>query len=62
VREFARGAVLVDPTDADAIAAGLNEAMTRRPELAREARKAASGYEWSGVAEMTVDVYREAAA
>jgi len=62
VREFARGAVLVDPFDADAIAAGLNEAMTRRPELAREAREAASSYDWARVAEMTLDVYREAAA
>jgi glycosyltransferase involved in cell wall biosynthesis len=62
VREFARGAVLVDPSDADAIAAGLNEAMTRRTELAREAREAALGYDWSRVAELTLDVYREAAA
>ena len=62
VREFAHGAVLVDPSDADAIAAGLNEAMTRQPELTREARRAASDYDWARVARETLAVYREAAA
>src|SRR4051794_289735 len=62
VREFARGAVLVDPSDPNAIAAGLNEALARRPELAREAREGAAGYDWGRVARKTLDVYREAAA
>jgi glycosyltransferase involved in cell wall biosynthesis len=62
VREFARGAVFVDPRDPDAIAAGLQEALARRTELAAEGRAAASAYGWERMASETVAVYRQAAA
>jgi glycosyltransferase involved in cell wall biosynthesis len=62
VREFARGAVLVDPRDPNAIASGLKEALARRTELAREGRAAATAYDWQRVASETIAVYREAAA
>src|SRR5204862_2422716 len=38
INEFARGVVAVDPRDADAIAVGLGDAITRRDELGREGR------------------------
>jgi glycosyltransferase involved in cell wall biosynthesis len=61
IREFARGVVKVDPRDADAIAAGLGEALARRDELGREGREAAAAYDWGRVARETIDVYREVA-
>jgi glycosyltransferase involved in cell wall biosynthesis len=62
IHEFARGVVTVDPRDADAIAAGLNEALARGDELGREGREAAAAYDWGRVARETIDVYREVAA
>ena len=61
IHEFARGVVTVDPRDADAIAAGLCEALARREELGREGRRAAAAYDWGRVARETSDVYREVA-
>jgi glycosyltransferase involved in cell wall biosynthesis len=62
IREFGRGVVRVDPRDPDAIAAGLNDALARRNELALEGRRAAAAYSWGRVARETAAVYREAAA
>ena len=60
--EVANGAaVLVDPADPAAIAAGLEEAIGRREELSRLGRERAAVYSWDRVAEQTVDVYREVA-
>jgi glycosyltransferase involved in cell wall biosynthesis len=53
-------AVLVDPTDVEAISqglAGLLESPERRQELAQLGIERASRYRWSGVAERTVQVY-----
>jgi glycosyltransferase involved in cell wall biosynthesis len=61
IREFARGVVKVDPRNADAIAAGLGEALARGDELGREGRIAAADYDWGRVARETIDVYREVA-
>jgi len=61
IHEFARGVVTVDPCDADAIAAGLSEALARGDELGREGREAAAAYDWGRVARETIDVYREVA-
>ncbi len=55
-------AVLVDPLDADAIAAGLTEAVERRAELRRLGLERARAFDWRQVARATVEVYREAAA
>ena len=61
--EIAGGAaVLVDPRDARAIAAGLEEAVARRDELRARGLERAQAFSWSEVARRTVDVYREAAA
>ena len=50
--EVADGAaVLVDPADPASIAAGLEEAIGRREELARLGRERAAGYSWDRVAE-----------
>ena len=60
--EVADGAaVLVDPTDPGAIAAGLEEAIGRREELSRLGRERAARYSWEQVAEQTLEVYREVA-
>jgi alpha-1,3-rhamnosyl/mannosyltransferase len=61
IKEFARGVVAVDPNSAEAIAAGLGEAITRRDELGREGREAASAHDWGRAARETVAVYREVA-
>jgi glycosyltransferase involved in cell wall biosynthesis len=61
IHEFARGVVTVDPRDADAIAAGLSEALARGDELGREGREAAAAYDWGRVARETIGVYREVA-
>jgi glycosyltransferase involved in cell wall biosynthesis len=55
-------AVLVDPSDPDAIAAGLAEAIDRREELRALGLERAQAFSWDAVARATVDVYREAAA
>ena len=55
-------AVLVDPLDPDAIAAGLHEAIDRREELRPLGLARARGFDWHRVARETVAVYREAAA
>jgi glycosyltransferase involved in cell wall biosynthesis len=54
-------AVLVDPLDPDAIAAGLTEALDRRDELRARGLERARLFDWREVARETVDVYREAA-
>jgi glycosyltransferase involved in cell wall biosynthesis len=55
-------AVLVDPLDPDAIAAGLAEAVDRRDELRAQGLERASAFSWTDAAHATVEVYREAAA
>jgi glycosyltransferase involved in cell wall biosynthesis len=59
VREFGRGVITVDPSDPDAIAAGLIEALDKREELGEQGRQAAAAYGWRRVARETVGVYRE---
>jgi glycosyltransferase involved in cell wall biosynthesis len=57
IREFAHGAIMVDPTDADAIAAALEQATRETvPPLAHVRR-----YEWKQAAAETLAVYREVA-
>ena len=53
-------AVLVDPLDPDAIAAGLAEAVDRRDELRAQGLERARAFSWADAAHATVDVYREA--
>ena len=61
--EIADGAaVLVDPLDPDAIAAGLEEAVRRREELGAAGRERAAAFTWRHTAKATLAVYREAAA
>jgi glycosyltransferase involved in cell wall biosynthesis len=61
--EVAGGAaVLVDPLDPGAIAAGIEEAAARRKELARAGLERARDFRWEDVARRTANVYREAAA
>jgi glycosyltransferase involved in cell wall biosynthesis len=60
--EVAGGAaVLVDPFDPDAIAAGLAEAADRRDELRARGLERAARFSWAEAARATVEVYREAA-
>jgi glycosyltransferase involved in cell wall biosynthesis len=60
--EVADGAaVLVDPRDGDAIAAGIREAIRRRDELAALGPKRARAFSWQASAEATAAVYRELA-
>jgi glycosyltransferase involved in cell wall biosynthesis len=60
--EVAGGAaVLVDPLDPEAIAAGLAEAIDRREELRARGLERAQAFDWQRVARATVEVYREAA-
>jgi glycosyltransferase involved in cell wall biosynthesis len=54
-------AVLVDPLDPEAIAAGLAEAVDRADELRALGLKRARAFDWREVARATVEVYREAA-
>ena len=61
--EVAGGAaVLVDPTDAASIAAGIADAAARRDELRALGLERARAFTWDDVARRTVDVYREASA
>jgi alpha-1,3-rhamnosyl/mannosyltransferase len=60
--EVAGGAaVLVDPLDPAAIAAGIEEATARREELVRLGLARARTFDWDACARRTVEVYREAA-
>jgi glycosyltransferase involved in cell wall biosynthesis len=60
--EVANGAaVLVDPTDADAIASGITEAISRRAELGPLGPPRAAAFSWRSAAEATAAVYRELA-
>jgi alpha-1,3-rhamnosyl/mannosyltransferase len=59
--EVAGGAaVLVDPLDPDSIAAGLEEAASRRAELVPLGLERARAFTWADATAATVDVYREA--
>ena len=61
--EVAGGAaVLVDPLDPSSIAAGIEEAVTRRDGLARAGLERSKGFSWTETARRTAEVYREAAA
>jgi glycosyltransferase involved in cell wall biosynthesis len=55
-------AVLVDPLDPDAIAAGMAEAVDRADELRALGLELARAFDWREVARATAEVYREAAA
>jgi glycosyltransferase involved in cell wall biosynthesis len=58
--EVAGGAaVLVDPFDVDAIAAGLDEAVARADELAGAGRRRAATMTWDAAAARTMEVYDE---
>jgi glycosyltransferase involved in cell wall biosynthesis len=62
MEEVAGGAaVLVDPLDPAAIAAGIREAIDRRDELGRAGVERARLYTWDAAAAATADVYRELA-
>jgi glycosyltransferase involved in cell wall biosynthesis len=53
-------AVLVDPLDPDAIAAGITEAIDRRDDLRAQGLARAAAFSWEASARATVAVYREA--
>jgi glycosyltransferase involved in cell wall biosynthesis len=55
-------AVLVDPLDPAAIAAGIAEAIDRREELRERGLERARAFDWHEVARATAEVYRAAAA
>ena len=55
-------AVLVDPYDVDAIAAGIEEARSRREELRAKGLERVRPFTWDETARRTVEIYREAAA
>jgi glycosyltransferase involved in cell wall biosynthesis len=55
-------AVLVDPLDVEAIAAGISEAARRREELRAAGLDRARSFTWEAAAHATAEVYREAAA
>jgi glycosyltransferase involved in cell wall biosynthesis len=60
--EVADGAaVLVDPHDTAAIAAGIREAIARRDELAVRGPERARAFSWRASAEATAAVYAEVA-
>ena len=60
--EVAGGAaVLVDPLDPEAIAAGIEDAISRREELRRLGLARAAQFSWDESARRTVEVYREVA-
>ena len=61
--EVADGAaVLVDPYGVEAIAAGIEDAVSRRQELAARGLERAREFSWAATAEATLGVYEEAAA
>jgi glycosyltransferase involved in cell wall biosynthesis len=55
-------AVLVDPLDADAIAAGIEEALARREELRTRGLERSKAFSWDRVAQDTWAVYEQVAA
>jgi glycosyltransferase involved in cell wall biosynthesis len=55
-------AVLIDPGDPASVAAGIEEAASRRDELVRQGLERAKAFNWDRVADATAAVYREAAA
>jgi glycosyltransferase involved in cell wall biosynthesis len=55
-------AVLVDPLDPASIAAGIEEARSRREELRAHGLARAAGFSWEETARRTVEIYREASA
>jgi glycosyltransferase involved in cell wall biosynthesis len=55
-------AVLVDPRDVAAIAAGITDAIGRRDELRARGLERAQAYSWDETASLTVAAYRKAAA
>ncbi|MBX5474687.1 MAG: glycosyltransferase family 4 protein [Thermoleophilia bacterium] len=58
--EVAGGAaVLVDPYDPEAIAAGIEEAIARRDELRARGLERARAFSWDETARRTIEVYRE---
>ena len=60
--EVAGGAaVLVDPFDVDAIAAGIDDAARRADELAALGTRRAAAMSWDASARATLEVYQEAA-
>jgi glycosyltransferase involved in cell wall biosynthesis len=60
--EVAGGAaVLIDPLDPGSIAAGIEEAASRRDELVRLGLERARAFSWTETARRTAEVYREAA-
>jgi glycosyltransferase involved in cell wall biosynthesis len=62
IRELANGAAItVDPADPEAIAAGLEQAVTRRDELSARGVEAAARYDWGRTAAETLALYREVA-
>jgi glycosyltransferase involved in cell wall biosynthesis len=62
MEEVADGAaVLVDPRDVDAIAAGIEHAIRRRDELGRRGVERARAFSWDAAAAATASVYRELA-
>lgn len=52
-------AVLVDPTDARSIAAGLDRALADEARLVAAGRRRAAALTWERAAEATVEAYRE---
>ncbi|TML26112.1 MAG: glycosyltransferase family 4 protein [Actinobacteria bacterium] len=63
MEEIADGAaVLVDPSDPADLAAGLERAAAQRGALVARGLERARAFRWDGVANATVDVYREALA
>jgi O-antigen biosynthesis alpha-1,2-mannosyltransferase len=63
MEEVADGAaVLVDPDDPAALAAGIEQAVAQRAELVSRGLERARAFRWDAVADATVSVYREAAA
>jgi glycosyltransferase involved in cell wall biosynthesis len=61
--EIAGGAaVLVDPLDTGAIAAGIEQAIAQRDELRPRGLERARAFSWDESARRTLDLYREAAA
>jgi glycosyltransferase involved in cell wall biosynthesis len=60
--EVAGGAaVLVDPHDVSSIAAGIEEAISRRDELRAAGLRRASAYSWDASARLLVQAYEDAA-
>jgi glycosyltransferase involved in cell wall biosynthesis len=60
--EVAGGAaVLVDPRDPSAVAAGIDEAVRRRDELVAAGRERAAAFTWSRSADLVEALWRELA-